>query len=499
MTIMEVLAAVATAALAVLLVVTVRRSRRLAASSIAAAARVAALESELAARTRRFEEAAVRQQESVAQLDLLARSVPVGLCYVDRTLSYGYSNPQYRRFVGASEGGIEGVPVAEVLGAGTLAGMQGDIEALTEGRRLRRMRRETGADGRERDLLVTLIPRLDDAGVPVGCFAMAEDVTDRKRASRALKRRNEELASANRELQRTQDQLVQSEKLASIGQLAAGVAHEINNPIGYVQSNVATLDRYVADIFALLAAYEDAEAAIADASLRARVEAARKAADLDFVKDDVRALVAQSRDGITRVAKIVSDLKGYSRSASDEAWQVADIHVAIDSTLNIVHNEIKYKAEVRKDYGALPAIECRPAQLSQVFMNLLMNAAQAIRGQGTITIRTREAGARVVLEFADSGEGIEPAHLARIFEPFFTTKPVGKGTGLGLSVAYGIVRDHGGEIAVHSTRGEGTVFRVFLPVSQPAVSGAAPSPCASASSDGTPGERSRAASRHPTA
>ena len=318
-------------------------------------------------------------------------------------------------------------------------------------------------------------------------------------AARALERRNEELASANRELQRTQDQLLQSEKLASIGQLAAGVAHEINNPIGFVQSNVATLDRYVADIFALIAAYEQAETSIADPALRANVEAARKAADLDFVKDDVRALVAQSRDGIARVAKIVSDLKGYSRSASDERWQPADIHAAIDSTLNIVYNEIKYKAEVRKEYGTLPHIECRPAQLSQVFMNLLMNAAQAIRGQGTITIRTRDAGAHVVLEFADTGEGIEPANLARIFEPFFTTKPVGKGTGLGLSVAYGIVRDHGGEIAVDSTRGQGTVFRVLLPVAQPEVSPSAPSTCASANSDGTPGERFPATSRHPMA
>jgi PAS domain S-box-containing protein len=469
------------AAVAMLLVVAMRRATRLAGAAAAATARAATLERELAERTRRFEETAARQQESMTQLELLARSVPVGLCYVHRSLHYGYSNPQYRRFVGASTRDIDGMAVAEVIGAGTLAAMQGDIEALTAGHRVRRIRRETGADGKERDLLLTLLPRFDDAGVPIGCFAMAEDVTHRKRAARALKRRNEALASANRELRRTQDQLLQSEKLASIGQLAAGVAHEINNPIGYVQSNVATLDRYVADIFALLEAYEDAEPAIADATLRGRVEAARKAADLDFVRDDVRALVAQSRDGISRVAKIVSDLKGYSRSAGDEPWQHADVHAAIDSTLNIVYNEIKYKAEVHKEYGALPAIECRPAQLGQVFMNLLMNAAQAIRGQGTITIRTRVAGERVALEFADTGEGIEPANLARIFEPFFTTKPVGKGTGLGLSVAYGIVRDHGGDIAVDSTPGKGTVFRIVLPVAQataPVSPPGAPSPCA---------------------
>jgi signal transduction histidine kinase len=167
-----------------------------------------------------------------------------------------------------------------------------------------------------------------------------------------------------------------------------------------------------------------------------------------------------------RVTKIVKDLKDFSHVDAGDEWQLADLHQGLDSTLNIVWNEIKYKCEVKKEYGALPEIECLPSQLNQVFMNMLINAGHAIEERGTIVIRTGTADGQVWVEFEDSGKGIAPEHIGKIFDPFFTTKPVGKGTGLGLSLSYGIVHKHKGRIEVRSAPGRGTTFRVWLPERQ---------------------------------
>ncbi|WP_428420561.1 ATP-binding protein [Methylibium sp.] len=280
-----------------------------------------------------------------------------------------------------------------------------------------------------------------------------------------LLRANAELKQLNARLSDAQDKLMQSEKLASIGQLAAGVAHEINNPIGYIFSNFGTLEKYIADLFEMLAAYEEAETALAGTPVGARLETLRETIELDFLKDDIPMLMSESKEGITRVRKIVQNLKDFSRVDTTQEWVMADLHHGIDSTLNIVNNEIKYKADVVKAYGEMPDVECLPSELNQVFMNLLVNAAHAITAErGTITVRTGCADDTAWVEVADSGEGIAKENLGRIFDPFFTTKPVGKGTGLGLSLSYGIVKKHLGQIEVSSEVGVGTVFRVTLPV-----------------------------------
>jgi two-component system NtrC family sensor kinase len=261
-----------------------------------------------------------------------------------------------------------------------------------------------------------------------------------------------------------QAQLVQSEKLASIGQLAAGVAHEINNPIGYIFSNFGTLEKYLRDAFEMLSAYEQAEAHLAGTPVAAQLKALRERIELDYLKEDIPELMSQSKEGIERVRKIVQDLKDFSRVDARQEWEWVDLHKGIDSTLNIVNNEIKYKADVVKRYGTLPEVECLPSELNQVFMNLLVNAAHAIGAdRGLITIRTGVDRAEVWVEVEDSGCGIPKENLARIFDPFFTTKPVGRGTGLGLSLAYGIVRKHAGRIEVESEIGRGTRFRVIVP------------------------------------
>ncbi|MDD3484223.1 PAS domain S-box protein [Azovibrio restrictus] len=295
------------------------------------------------------------------------------------------------------------------------------------------------------------------------------DIRQRQASEAELRQRNGELTELNQRLEEAQAQLVQSEKLASIGQLAAGVAHEINNPIGYVHSNLGTLQGYVSDLFELLQGYEVAVMALPEAH-PARLAALelKKRKDLEFLQEDMPALMAESGDGISRVRQIVADLKDFSRVEPSQEWQWADLHQGLESTLNIVNNEIKYKADVVKEYGDLPEIECLPSQLNQVFMNLLVNAAHAMGPErGRITLRTgREDGNRVWVEVHDTGSGIKPEHLSRIFDPFFTTKPVGQGTGLGLSLSYGIIQKHGGDIQVRSQLGQGTTFRIVLPVRQ---------------------------------
>ncbi|MHB9101179.1 MAG: ATP-binding protein [Sulfuricella sp.] len=289
---------------------------------------------------------------------------------------------------------------------------------------------------------------------------------DQERRIAMLSKMNDEVRSVNKRLEDAQNQLLQSEKMASIGQLAAGVAHEINNPVGYINSNLGTLQKYLRDLFDMLAAYEQAEPLLAEhAEVLRNIRALKEKLDIAYLKEDVSALMSESQEGITRVKKIVQDLKDFSHV--DEAeWQWSNIHNGLDSTLNIVWNEVKYKAEVIKEYGSLPDVECLPSQLNQVFMNLLVNAAHAIEERGIITLRSGVEGEEVWVEIADTGKGISPENLNRIFDPFFTTKPVGKGTGLGLSLSYSIVQKHHGRISVASEVGKGTTFRIWLPVSQ---------------------------------
>jgi signal transduction histidine kinase len=284
----------------------------------------------------------------------------------------------------------------------------------------------------------------------------------------------DELRQATLQLESYRSQLVQLEKLASIGLLAAGVAHELNNPIAYVLSNMGSMEKAIADLLALLDLYETAEAAIADRNKLENIRKFKEDLDLTYLKQDIRSMLGESREGLLRVKKIVFDLKDFSRTGKDDEWTAADLHAGLDSTLNIVGNELKYKCEVRKEYGDLPPVVCLPGQINQVFMNLLVNAAQAIESKGTITIRTGRAGDRVWVEIEDTGSGIPQENLDRIFAPFFTTKPVGKGTGLGLSISGSIVEKHHGRIEVSSTVGKGSRFRIWLPIAQPRAEPAAP-------------------------
>ncbi|WP_231104332.1 ATP-binding protein [Xanthomonas graminis] len=282
-----------------------------------------------------------------------------------------------------------------------------------------------------------------------------------------LQQRHAELRQAYLRLNGAQEKLLQSEKMASIGQLAAGVAHEINNPIGYVHSNLGSLQEYLRSLFTLIEAYERALRAPDPKALIPEIDDIRNRFDIDFISRDLPQLMAESREGIERVTRIVRDLKDFSYSGREESWKLVDLHAGLESTINIIWNELKYKVTLDRHYGNLPLVECLPSELNQVYMNLLLNAGQAIGERGTIVVSTGQDGEEVWIEFKDSGAGIPADLLQRIFDPFFTTKPVGSGTGLGLSISYGIINKHHGRIDVTSTVGEGSCFRIVIPVRQP--------------------------------
>ena len=284
-----------------------------------------------------------------------------------------------------------------------------------------------------------------------------------------LRATNEELRTAYRDLQATQLQLIQREKMASVGQLVAGVAHELNNPIGFISSNVATLADFVQRLRRMLESYEEAQLPEAD---RSRLDARRRELQVDYALKYLDPMISGIREGADRTRKIVGDLRVFARTP-DDVWQPVDLHEELDSSLTLLNHLLKDRIAVIRRYGLLGPVECVRSQIDQVFLNVLANAAQAIPGPGTITIETRREGPTAVIDFTDTGPGIAPDTLRRIFDPFFTTKPVGEGTGLGLSISYEIVTKHGGEIRAQSPPAGGAVFTLRLPVARTGAPGPA--------------------------
>ena len=299
-----------------------------------------------------------------------------------------------------------------------------------------------------------------------GTWWMLQDRSEMRAAQEELRTRFEQMQATNRQLEQAQNQLLQSDKMASIGQLAAGVAHEINNPIGFVSSNLNTLRQYVASLISLVDAQEAARASPANAAATAQLSRVQQTVALDYLKEDLPQLLDESADGLARVKKIVEDLKDFSRVDQAE-WQLDDLNTGLESTLNVVRNEVKYKADVVKQLAQMPPVRCLAGQLNQVFMNLIVNASHAIAERGVITLSSGTVGGWAWVQVDDSGCGMSEAVRRRIFEPFYTTKDVGKGTGLGLSLSFSIVKRHGGAIEVRSVPGSGSAFRVWVPVAGP--------------------------------
>lgn len=280
------------------------------------------------------------------------------------------------------------------------------------------------------------------------CMVLIDDVTEHRRADAEVRNYASQLEATNRELRDTQAALVQSEKMASLGALVAGVAHEINTPVGSINSN--------SDV--MLRALDKLQAALGNAPTEVKDNA-----DLKRSVEVLEGIGKINKTACERIVKIVRSLRNFARL--DEAERkMADLHEGLESTLTLVHHETKNRIEVVRDFGDIPEIECFPDQLNQVFMNILVNAAHAIEGKGKITITTRSDTGSVILTFSDTGKGISPENLVKIFDPGFTTKGVGVGSGLGLAICYRIVKEHGGRIEVQSELGRGSTFTITLPV-----------------------------------
>jgi PAS domain S-box-containing protein len=319
------------------------------------------------------------------------------------------------------------------------------------------------------DEAVTIIRNITDRKLSEARLLQQEEELRRHRDSleELVRNRSEKLLKATIELEEQQAQLIQAEKMASLGQMAAGVAHEINNPVSYVMSNLGTLDQYVSSLTPLLQLQREliSNPGGAHTELIERMGELWKQEEVDYLLSDMPELIEESLGGTRRIKEIAQSLRSFAREDTGEP-QLVDVNTELASTLKIVWNELKYKCEVKRDFGPLPPVSCHPTQISQVFTNLLVNAAQAIETRGEIRIRTRQEGSEVVVEIADTGKGMTQETLSKLFTPFFTTKPRGQGTGLGLSVSYGIIAKHKGRIDVQSQPGQGSTFTIRLPTAE---------------------------------
>jgi two-component system NtrC family sensor kinase len=317
-------------------------------------------------------------------------------------------------------------------------------------------------------------PLFSPDGTAIGIQGVFWNVTERMRAEETLKQQNvtlQQLAESERQaheaLKSAQSRMVETEKLASLGQLVAGVAHEINNPLAFVSNNVAVLERDLKDLIALIGFYRQIKTSNdpAEQPILKQIDQVSEALDLEYTLNNLPLLIERTREGLRRIERIVKDLRLFARVDEGE-WNEVDLNPGIESSVNMVQGYARKRGvRLTAELEPLPPVRCRGARVHQVVVNLLMNAIDACKPEDTVTIRTRPepetSGVRI--DVIDTGCGIEPTNRERIFDPFFTTKPLGEGTGLGLSISYGIVREHRGSIDVQSSPGEGSCFTVRLP------------------------------------
>jgi PAS domain S-box-containing protein len=351
-----------------------------------------------------------------------------------------------------------------------------DARVIAAGKMFETVEEHVTPDGKKLYVQVMKVPIYDADGRAIGIQGIFWDVTDKKHSEAILQQTNRLLTEAvnserqaMEQLKTAQTAMVQTEKLAGLGQMVAGVAHEINNPLSFVNNNVAVLQRDVQALKELLLLYRQSGDLIAanNAELAEWIAEMEEAIDLPYTLSNLEELLTRSRDGLRRIQQIVRDLRDFARLDESDLLEI-DLNAGIESTVNIIRGRAKKKQiELEMDLRPLPKVTCYPAKINQVVMNLLANAIDACNDHGRVKVHTEPVDGKVVIEVADNGSGIDPAIRDRIFDPFFTTKPPGEGTGLGLSISYGIIQDHGGNIDLESTPGKGTCFKIQLPLVPP--------------------------------
>lgn len=420
-----------------------------------------------------------KAQDLRIQTEAVVQSMGEGMVVVNDKGEVVLMNPAAEKLLGVEEKNKVGKSITEGTASEAVVSMCRGSKDTGE----KIVEFSCGSEDAKRTLRSSNAVIQNEEGETVGMVSILTDVTQQKKLVEEEKRRAaaeakvkmesqraDELKQAYEELKSAQDKLIQADRLAAIGQLSAGVAHEINNPIGYVETNLEALSGYLKSFTLVREASHRLmdsirnEKSIEKASQRVQdISELEEKLRMDFILGDLGNLLTETQSGLGRIKKIIMDLKTFARRDEKEALSLTDIHKVLESALNIVWNELKYRAEVKKDFGRASPVMCNQRQLAQVFVNILVNAAQAMKERGTIALRTYDTGSSVCVEIEDTGSGMPEDVKKHIFDPFFTTKEVGQGTGLGLSISFDIIEKHGGDIVVDSEVGKGTKFVVSLP------------------------------------
>ena len=418
-----------------------------------------------------------RIQREKQFMQTMIDSIPDLIFFKDRESVYlGCNNAFAVKFAGKTKEQISSLTDIDFVHDHDLAELfrQQDRETMAAGHAVTSEDSITLVDGNNVLVETIKVPFYGESGEIAGLIGIARDITQRKRTEAALFEHQLQLQAMNLtleqrvldEVQKNRDKeqiLLQQDKMASIGQLAAGVAHEINNPMGFLSSNLRTLTEYFDQLVEYDKIWQEKGLVELSPYLRDALAKSRESLEIDELLEDGVDLIKESLLGAKRVSKIVQDLKNFSRVDALLEHEPVDLSSCMESALNICHNELKYVANIQKNYAPMPEVLCNPGQLNQVFLNLLVNAGQALVPPGEIFLSSWQDDLFVYCAVRDTGSGMPDEVLKRIFDPFFTTKQVGTGTGLGLSISYEIIKQHNGELLVESTVGVGTTFTVKLP------------------------------------